>query len=87
MNSLTRIIINIIIAFDVFESPNGSEGMAGRASKQSLENIFNTSKDTEVINYILEHGIIQNHRKGSKEYSKFVNIIFNIFVFIYSLLI
>lgn len=60
----------------MFESPNGNEGITGRPSKQTLENIFNTSKDTEVINYILENGNIHTQRKGPvKEYSKLINIV------------
>jgi ribosome maturation protein Sdo1 len=51
--------------FDVFETINGgNEGMAGRPSKQKLENVFNTSNKTEVIEQILQNGIIHNAHKG-----------------------
>ena len=54
--------------FDVFETVNGgNEGIAGRPSKQRLENAFDTSNVMEVIDQILQNGNIHNsHRHGNK---------------------
>ena len=50
--------------FEVFEIMNGGNaGIAGRPSKQRLENAFGTSKTMEVIEQILQHGIL--HRGHS----------------------
>uniref|UniRef100_A0A1D1ZBD3 SDO1-like protein C21C3.19 n=1 Tax=Anthurium amnicola TaxID=1678845 RepID=A0A1D1ZBD3_9ARAE len=62
-------LTEVVQTFDVFENARGSEGKSGRPSKQTLENTFNTSNDTEIINHILEHGVIHNTRKGTKEYN------------------
>ena len=52
-------------AFDVFHSGQGHQGKLGKASKQQLETIFGTSRDDDVIKFILEKGNIQ----GSGEIS------------------
>jgi len=64
-------LTDVVQVFDVFETVNrGNEGLAGRPSKQTLENAFETSNDTDIINHILEHGNIHNTRKGHyKEYN------------------
>ncbi|GBB90248.1 hypothetical protein RclHR1_17120007 [Rhizophagus clarus] len=63
-------LTEVVQTFEVYESSNGSEGFAGRPSKQTLENVFSTSKDTDVINYILENGTFHNQRRGNiKEYN------------------
>ena len=44
------------LAFDVFWSNQGAQGILGRPSKQQLENVFGTSKDIDVVSQILEKG-------------------------------
>lgn len=44
------------LAFDVFWSNQGAQGILGRPSKQQLENVFGTSKDVDVITEILNKG-------------------------------
>ncbi|KAG9299827.1 hypothetical protein G9A89_003371 [Geosiphon pyriformis] len=58
-------LIETIQSFDVFETVNGgNEGIAGRPSKQRLENAFGTTNTEEIIKQILEQGIIHNTHKG-----------------------
>ncbi|RIA92011.1 ribosome maturation protein [Glomus cerebriforme] len=58
-------LTSVVQNFDVFETVNGgNEGIAGRPSKQRLENAFDTSNITDVIEYILQHGNIHHSRKG-----------------------
>jgi Shwachman-Bodian-Diamond syndrome (SBDS) protein len=45
-----------IIAFDVFHSVQGNQGKLGKASKQQLENTFGTSRDDDVVKFMLEKG-------------------------------
>ena len=48
--------LNLPLAFDVFFSSQGSQGLLGRASKQQLDNVFGTHKDVDVITKILQDG-------------------------------
>ncbi|KDN40888.1 DUF1960-domain-containing protein [Tilletiaria anomala UBC 951] len=49
-------LTDVVDSFDVFITGQGKEGLMGRASKQQLENVFGTSKSTDVILQILEKG-------------------------------
>ena|SRR6266498_4695082 len=52
-----RIITNSYhIAFNIYHSNQGAQGLLRTPSKQQLENTFGTSKDVEIIQYMLEHG-------------------------------
>jgi len=53
-------IWSFTLAFQVFFSEQGSQGLLGHASKQQLENTFGTSKDTEVVEQILNKGKSQS---------------------------
>jgi len=44
------------IAFAIFHSNQGSQGLLHRPSKQELENTFGTHKDTDVVTMILQKG-------------------------------
>jgi hypothetical protein len=48
------------LAFQIFFSDQGAQGILGHASKQQLENVFNTSKDTECVEQILKKGKSQS---------------------------
>ncbi|KAK7470350.1 ATPase [Stygiomarasmius scandens] len=49
-------LVEVVDSFQVFFSEQGSQGLLGHASKQQLENTFGTSKDTEVVEQILNKG-------------------------------
>ncbi|KAF8514844.1 hypothetical protein BU17DRAFT_94097 [Hysterangium stoloniferum] len=49
----------VVDSFDVFHVGPGN-GKLGKASKQQLENVFGTSKNDDVVAFILENGILQN---------------------------
>ena len=44
------------IAFKVFYSNQGSQGILGTPSKQQLDTVFGTTKDVDVVTVILEKG-------------------------------
>lgn len=48
-----------MIAFQVFFSNQGAQGILGAPSKQQLENVFGSSKDVDVVKKILESGVSQ----------------------------
>lgn len=50
---------NPMIAFDVFHSVQGNQGKLGKASKQQLDNTFGTSRDDDVVKFMLENGTVQ----------------------------
>ena len=47
------------IAFAVFHSNQGSQGLLHRPSKQDLENTFGTHKDVDVVTMILQEGKVE----------------------------
>ncbi|CAG8565675.1 3626_t:CDS:2 [Ambispora gerdemannii] len=66
-------LADVIQTFDVYEITNGgNEGIAGRPSKQRLENAFGTSNLDEVIEQILEHGTIHHVYNGKGRTAKAV---------------
>jgi len=44
----------------------GNEGIAGRPSKQRLENAFGTSNVDNVVKHILENGTVHNAWSSNK---------------------
>lgn len=49
-------LTDVVDSFDIFVTPQGSQGLMGRASKQQLDNTFGTHKDDVVVEQILEKG-------------------------------
>jgi len=49
----------VVESFAVFHSGQGQQGKLGQASKQQLETIFSTSKDDEVVQFMLQKGTLQ----------------------------
>jgi len=49
-------LVDVVDSFSVFFSNQGNQGVLGQASKQQLENTFGTSKDVDVITYMLKNG-------------------------------
>jgi len=47
---------HVAIAFQVFHSTQGAQGILGKPSKQQLDTIFNTTNDIDVVTAILERG-------------------------------
>ncbi|CAG8490729.1 6208_t:CDS:2 [Paraglomus brasilianum] len=57
-------LTDVVQSFDIFEIfGGGNDGIAGRPSKQRLENTFGTSKNMDVLEIILEDGMIHNTGK------------------------
>ena len=54
------ILTSLIPAYDVFFSTQGNQGKLGKASKQQLENVFNTSNDTSVAEFMIKNGVMQH---------------------------
>ncbi|TFK68178.1 DUF1960-domain-containing protein [Pluteus cervinus] len=52
-------LAEVVDSFEVFFSSQGAQGLLGRPSKQQLENVFDTSKDVDVVLYILNNGKLQ----------------------------
>lgn len=46
----------VAIAFQVFHSTQGAQGILGKPSKQQLDTVFNTTNDIDVVTAILERG-------------------------------
>jgi hypothetical protein len=46
----------VAIAFQVFHSTQGSQGILGKPSKQQLDTVFHTTNDIDVVKAILEKG-------------------------------
>lgn len=65
-----------LIAFQVFFSNQGSQGILHKPSRQQLENVFETHKDVDVVSFILQKGVaqsgegIQNSNFGSTNANK-----------------
>ncbi|CAG8624384.1 6853_t:CDS:2 [Ambispora leptoticha] len=71
-------LADVIQTFDVYEITNGgNEGIAGRPSKQRLENTFGTSNLDEVIEQILEQGTIHHVYNGKARTAKAIRSMTN----------
>ncbi|CAG8619689.1 3321_t:CDS:2, partial [Dentiscutata heterogama] len=58
-------LVNVVQCFEIFETYNGGkDGIVGHPSKQKLENAFGTSDNQEVIQQIIQEGVIHNAHKG-----------------------
>jgi len=55
------------IAFEVFHSGQGSQGILRRPSKQQLDTDFGSSKDVDVVEFMLKNGIEQAGEIKSSE--------------------
>jgi len=53
-------IVDVVSSYDVFFSTQGNQGKLGKASKQQLENVFNTSNDTSVAEFMIKNGVMQH---------------------------
>lgn len=53
----------------MFHSGQGAQGKLGTASKQTLENVFDTSKDVDVAEKILTHGRIEESKKAGDKWT------------------
>lgn len=49
-------VIQHHLAFDVFHTGQGVQGLQKRPSKQQLDTVFGTHRDDEVVEYILKNG-------------------------------
>ena len=49
----------ISIAFSIFHSGQGNQGILGAPSKQQLDTVFGTHKDIDVMQILLEKGTAQ----------------------------
>jgi protein AFG1 len=52
-------LVEVVDSFTVLHSGQGSQGLLGQASKQQQEAVFGTSKDDEVVKFMLEKGTLQ----------------------------
>ena len=51
---------SILLAFSVFFSNQGTQGILGKASNQQLDSVFGTHKDVDVVEQLLHKGREQN---------------------------
>lgn len=49
----------ISVAFSIFHSGQGNQGILGAPSKQQLDTVFGTHKDIDVMQILLEKGTAQ----------------------------
>ena len=56
-------------AFEIYFSNQGNQGHLGRPSKQQLENVFGSSKEDDVVKFILEKGTLKAGEGFGKELS------------------
>jgi len=49
-------LADVVDSFNIYHSNQGAQGILRTPSKQQLESTFGTSKDVEVIQYMLGHG-------------------------------
>ncbi|KAF9481859.1 DUF1960-domain-containing protein [Pholiota conissans] len=60
-------LADVVDSFKVFVSAQGAQGLLGQPSKQQLDNVFGTHKDTEVVEFILKNGKEQAAELASNE--------------------
>ncbi|GAA6058582.1 hypothetical protein JCM10212_007021 [Sporobolomyces blumeae] len=51
-------LVEIVDSFDVFHTGQGSQGILERPSKQTLETVFGTSKEMDIVEKVLQEGRI-----------------------------
>ncbi|KAF9569274.1 DUF1960-domain-containing protein [Agrocybe pediades] len=49
----------IVDSFEVFHSNQGSQGILRRPSKQQLDTVFGTTKDVDIVEFMLKNGTEQ----------------------------
>jgi ribosome maturation protein Sdo1 len=52
-------LADVVDAFEIFHTGQGTQGIMGTPSKQQLDSVFGTHKDTDVVLQILEKGTLQ----------------------------
>jgi hypothetical protein len=63
-----------MIAFNVFHSTQGSQGLLGKPSNQQLETVFGSHKDVDVVTKILKEGREQKGDLASTGTGTFSNL-------------
>jgi len=56
-------LAEVLDSFEIFHSGQGNQGKLGRASKQTLDTIFGTTKEDEAALIVLQKGTL--HGEGS----------------------
>jgi len=49
-------LADVVDSFKIFHSAQGAQGLLGAPSKQQLDTVFGTHKDTEVVEFMLKNG-------------------------------
>lgn len=60
MRHLATTLLTAFVAFSVFFSNQGAQGILATPSNQQLDTVFGTHKDVDVVTAILEKGKNQN---------------------------
>ena len=60
LSGLLIITFMYSIAYKVFHSGQGAQGLLGEVSKQTLDTIFGSHKDDVVVKQILDKGVAQH---------------------------
>ncbi|KZO98118.1 FYSH domain-containing protein [Calocera viscosa TUFC12733] len=53
-------LVDILDGFGVYHSGQGSQGNLGKASKQTLETVFDTANEDEIALIMLEKGVLKS---------------------------
>jgi len=57
----TSIALALVVdSFDIFSSGQGSQGVLGKISKQTMETVFETKKEDDAVKKILELGTLKS---------------------------
>ncbi|KAG8810306.1 hypothetical protein FRC18_004124 [Serendipita sp. 400] len=56
-------IVEVVDSYDVFVSSQGNQGVLGKASNQQLENVFNTTKSDQIVDFMLKNGVMQRSER------------------------
>jgi len=57
----TSIALALVVdSFDIFSSGQGSQGVLGKISKQTMETVFDTKKEDDAVKKILEDGTLKS---------------------------
>ncbi|KAJ3516274.1 hypothetical protein NLJ89_g1224 [Agrocybe chaxingu] len=49
-------LANVVDSFKIYHSGQGSQGILRQPSKQQLESVFGTHKDTDIVEFMLKNG-------------------------------
>ncbi|KXN92306.1 SDO1-like protein C21C3.19 [Leucoagaricus sp. SymC.cos] len=53
-------LVDVVDSYSVYHTGQGTQGLQMRPSKQQLDTIFGTHKDTDVVEFILKNGRTQH---------------------------